>query len=73
MFDQRDQSGDPEPRGGKCPGQAHPDGHVGRQHLLGEQPAGLAQTRRIIGQEGVVDELHHGISTGDGAGSIRRP
>ena len=38
-------------------GERHADRDVGLEHLLREQLARFAQTRRVVGEEGVVDQI----------------
>src|SRR4051812_21588678 len=46
-------------------GQRHADRNVVAEHACGEELAGFAQTRRVIGEEGAVDEIGRALAPGD--------
>jgi hypothetical protein len=49
-------------------GERHSDRDVGLEHLLDEQPACLAQSRRIVGEKRVVDQISSRLAPVDRAG-----
>ena len=46
-------------------GEAHADGDIGLQHLLGEKLAAFLETRAVVGQKGVVDEVGELLLAGE--------
>ncbi len=56
-FDQRHDGRAAQARRRQRAGKAHADGYVGIQHLLAEKLAALAETRAIVGQKRVVDDV----------------
>jgi len=56
-LNQRDQCGHAESRRSKSARQRNAHGYVGLDHLFGEELTRLAQTRGVVSNEGVVDEI----------------
>ena len=65
-LDQRYQRGHAEAGRRHGTGKTHPHRRIVRQHLLGEQPARLAQAAGVVGEECVVDQVGDRFAAADG-------
>ncbi len=65
-FHERDDRAHAEARGRERTGDAERHRHVFLQHALGQQPGALAQSRAVVCEKRVVDEVGNGLAAGDG-------
>ena len=66
-LDERDDRRHAQPRRRERAGEGEADRDVVVQHLLGEELAGLPEPRRVVGEEGSVDQVGGGLAAVDAA------